>query len=123
MRLMLLSWKACLQEVMEESVQLFMKLTNQAVYSMPGQIISIVRNGMLHGKELNISLDFYAYRQRDLDEILPWDFIDIGVTKNFMKREWNRAVNEQVVTQNCRAKCSGCGAMSFGGGICYEGKN
>ena len=74
-------------------------------------------------EKTGISLDFYAYRQRDLDEILPWDFIDIGVTKNFMKREWNRAVNEQVVTQNCRAMCSGCGAMSFGGGICYEGKN
>ncbi|MCR5354621.1 MAG: TIGR03960 family B12-binding radical SAM protein [Lachnospiraceae bacterium] len=74
-------------------------------------------------EKTGISLDFYAYRQRDLNEILPWDFIDIGVTKNFMKREWNRAVNEQVVTQNCRAKCSGCGAMSFGGGICYEGKN
>ncbi|MBR1572652.1 MAG: TIGR03960 family B12-binding radical SAM protein [Lachnospiraceae bacterium] len=74
-------------------------------------------------EKTGISLDFYAYRQRDLDEILPWDFIDIGVTKNFMKREWNRAVNEQVITQNCRAQCSGCGAKSFGGGICYEGKN
>jgi radical SAM family uncharacterized protein len=66
-----------------------------------------------------ISIDFYALRERPLDEMLPWDFIDIGVTKEFMKREWNRA-HEEIVTPNCRMQCSGCGARGFGGGVCYE---
>lgn len=70
-----------------------------------------------------ISLDFYVYRQRPLDEILPWDFIDVGVRKEFFVREWNRATIDQEVTPNCKMKCSGCGAASFGGGICFEGKN
>ena len=70
----------------------------------------------------NISIDFYTLRERSLDEILPWDFIDIGVTKEFLKREWNNALNEQV-TPNCRSKCSGCGAATFGGGVCFEDKN
>lgn len=63
---------------------------------------------------------FYTCRERDFDEILPWDFIDVGVTKAFLKREYDRAVSEKV-TPNCRQACSGCGAMSFGGGVCYEG--
>jgi radical SAM family uncharacterized protein len=69
-----------------------------------------------------ISIEFYALRERSLDEILPWDFIDIGVTKDFMKREWNRA-HEEVVTPNCRMQCSGCGARSFKGGVCYENQD
>lgn len=68
-----------------------------------------------------VDMDFYITRERDVDEILPWDFIDIGVTKNFLKREWKRA-QEETVTPNCRMKCSGCGAASFGGGVCYENK-
>ncbi len=66
-----------------------------------------------------ISMDFYNTRKRSLDEILPWDFIDVGVTKDFLKREWERAQNA-VVTPNCRMQCSGCGAASFGGGVCFE---
>jgi radical SAM family uncharacterized protein len=66
-----------------------------------------------------ISIEFYALRERPLDEILPWDFLDIGVTKDFMKREWNRA-HEETVTPNCRMQCSGCGAREFKGGVCYE---
>ena len=69
-----------------------------------------------------ISMDFYTTRVRSLDEILPWDMIDIGVTKDFLKREWERALNE-TITPNCRAGCSGCGALVFGGGVCYEGKD
>lgn len=49
----------------------------------------------------------------------PWDFLDTGVTKNFLLREWHNAINE-TVTPNCRMKCSGCGAASFGGGVCFE---
>ncbi len=69
--------------------------------------------------DTGLSIDFYTTRQRSLDEILPWDFIDAGVTKDFLKREWQNAL-EGKVTPNCRDKCSGCGAMVFGGGICYE---
>ncbi len=69
-----------------------------------------------------IDPDFYTIRERDLDEVFPWDFIHSGVTKEFLKREWQNAVSEKV-TPNCRQHCTGCGAMSFKGGICYEGKN
>ena len=70
-----------------------------------------------------ISVDFYALRERPVDEILPWDFIDIGVTKAFMQREWKRAREEQTVTPNCRMRCSGCGARQFEGGVCFENQN
>lgn len=66
-----------------------------------------------------IDIDFYNLRERDTSEILPWDFIDIGVSKKFMIREWELARAEKV-TPNCRQKCSGCGARSFGGGVCFE---
>ncbi len=66
--------------------------------------------------------DFYTLRERSLDEVFPWDFIDAGVTKEFLKREWNQARNE-TVTPNCRQKCSACGALKYKGGVCYENKN
>lgn len=69
-----------------------------------------------------IDPDFYTMRERDLDETLPWDFIDVGVTKEFLKREWKTALGE-TVTPNCRMRCSACGAKQFGGGVCYEDKN
>ena len=72
--------------------------------------------------ECGIDTDFYTMRERDLDEIFPWDFIDIGVSKEFLKREWKNAHDEKV-TPNCRMKCSGCGAARFGGGVCYESKS
>ena len=72
--------------------------------------------------ECDIDTDFYTMRERDLDEIFPWDFIDIGVSKEFLKREWKNAHDEKV-TPNCRMKCSGCGAMKFGGGVCFENKD
>lgn len=72
-------------------------------------------------EECGLSVDFYTHRERSLDEILPWDFIDCGVTKEFLKREWQKAKEEQV-SENCKLKCQGCGANRFGGGICFEGK-
>ena len=69
-----------------------------------------------------VDISFYNQRVREKDEIFPWDFIDIGVSRSFLYREWERALNE-TVTPNCREKCSGCGAAGFGGGVCYEGKN
>ena len=71
--------------------------------------------------ECGLSADFYAHRERPLDEILPWDFIDCGVTKEFLKREWEKAKREEV-SENCRQKCQGCGAAKFGGGICFQAK-
>ncbi|MGL5437619.1 MAG: TIGR03960 family B12-binding radical SAM protein [Lachnospiraceae bacterium] len=66
--------------------------------------------------------DFYTVRERSLDEVFPWDFIDAGVTKEFLIREWKLAHHE-TVTPNCRQKCSGCGARSFEGGVCFENQN
>lgn len=65
---------------------------------------------------------FYTARERKKDELFPWDFIDIGVSKKFLWREYENAKQEKV-TPNCRQKCAGCGAMIFGGGVCFEGKN
>lgn len=69
-----------------------------------------------------LSLDFYTTRERSLEEIFPWDFIDAGVSKEFLKREWQKAMKEEV-TPNCRSRCAGCGALKFEGGVCFEGKN
>lgn len=69
-----------------------------------------------------LDIDFYTTRDRSLDEIFPWDFIDAGVSKEFLKREWENAL-EGKVTPNCRQQCSACGALGFKGGVCYEGKN
>ena len=69
--------------------------------------------------ENGVSRYFYNYRERNKDEIFPWDFIDIGVSKNFLYRECENSLQEKV-TPNCRAKCSGCGAAKFGSGVCME---
>ena len=70
-------------------------------------------------EETGADPDFYTVRERSLDEILPWDFIDAGVTKEFLKREYAHAL-EGVVTKNCRQQCSGCGAGKYQGGVCIE---
>ncbi len=73
--------------------------------------------------ECGIDPDFYTTREREEDEVFPWDFLDCGVTKEFLLREWKKAL-EETVSPNCREKCQGCGASRFGGGICFaEGKN
>lgn len=72
--------------------------------------------------ECGIDPDFYTTRERSLDEIFPWDFIDCGVTKEFLKREWQKAQREEI-SENCKLKCQGCGAARFGGGICFEERN
>ncbi|MBE6683357.1 MAG: TIGR03960 family B12-binding radical SAM protein [Ruminococcaceae bacterium] len=60
---------------------------------------------------------FYANRRFGTDEILPWDFIDIGVTKKFMLKEYEKSKMAET-TPDCRTKCSGCGAKSLCGGKC-----
>ena len=69
---------------------------------------------------LFIDPGFYLTRPRPVDEVLPWDHINCGVSKQFLIREWENAKKEQV-TPNCRANCQGCGAARFGGGVCFEG--
>ncbi len=70
-------------------------------------------------EKYGITAEFYAYRERPLDEILPWDFIDTGISRSFLEREWNNAM-EGNVTPNCRMQCSGCGMRKMGGGVCFE---
>ncbi|MCC8141600.1 MAG: TIGR03960 family B12-binding radical SAM protein [Lachnospiraceae bacterium] len=70
-------------------------------------------------KESGVDVQFYTTRERGKEEIFPWDFIDSGVTKEFLWREWERAQKGET-TPNCRMQCSGCGANRFMGGVCYE---
>ncbi|XZH19421.1 TIGR03960 family B12-binding radical SAM protein [Clostridium perfringens] len=71
--------------------------------------------------ECNVDGDFYVYRQRSYDEVLPWDFIDIGVTRKYLERENEKAKTGEP-TQNCRKGCTGCGVnVNFKDGECFEG--
>ena len=68
--------------------------------------------------ECGIEQSFYT-RERSFDEILPWDMIDVGVTKEFLISEAKKA-KDAITTPNCREKCSNCGAACFKGGVCFE---
>ena len=68
--------------------------------------------------QCGLNPDFYL-RERQYDEVLPWDHIDIGVTKAFFMRE-NEKAKKAEPTPNCREKCAGCGANTFQAGVCYE---
>ena len=59
-------------------------------------------------EKANIDMDFYIARNRNPDEVLPWDIIDIGISKKFFINE-NKKAADGIVTPNCREKCSGCG--------------
>ena len=69
--------------------------------------------------ECGIDPEFYAYRRIDHNEVLPWDHIDIGVSKAFLMKEHDKAYEEKT-TPSCRDGCAGCGAAQFGGGVCFE---
>lgn len=71
--------------------------------------------------ECGIDPDFYTTRERADDEIFPWDFLDCGVSREFLLREWHRA-QKACVTPNCRMQCQGCGAGRFKTGVCLEKK-
>ncbi len=73
-------------------------------------------------ENLGLTMAFYNHRERTKEEILPWDFIDAGVTKAFLWREYTKGL-EETVTPNCRKGCAGCGAKVFHGGVCYEPRN
>ena len=70
-------------------------------------------------EECGIDPDFYTTRPREDDEVFPWDFLDCGVTKEFLLREWHKA-QEETVTLNCKQQCNGCGAAKYHTGICME---
>ncbi len=72
-------------------------------------------------EESNIDPLFYTSRERSENELFPWDFIDCGVSKSHLLREWKRA-KEGTVTDNCRSKCSGCGSARFDCGICINSR-
>lgn len=69
--------------------------------------------------ECGIDPEFYANRRRSFDEILPWDHIDYGVTKDFYIKECKKAY-ENTTTPHCRLKCNNCGAAKYGEGVCFE---
>lgn len=69
-------------------------------------------------RDNGIDMLFYTDREREEDEIFPWDYIDIGVTKEFLLREYRRA-KEAKITPNCRQTCYNCGAKAYGGGVCF----
>ncbi|NLK94406.1 MAG: TIGR03960 family B12-binding radical SAM protein [Clostridiales bacterium] len=72
-------------------------------------------------KECGLDGDFYAYRERSYDEILPWDFIDIGVSKKYLENE-NEKAKKAELTKNCRKGCTNCGInVNFKEGKCFEG--
>ncbi|MDR3594751.1 TIGR03960 family B12-binding radical SAM protein [Clostridium sp.] len=72
-------------------------------------------------EECNVAVDFYAYRERSYDEVLPWDFIDIGVNRKYLETE-NEKAKRAELTQNCRVGCTGCGAnVNFKDRECFEG--
>lgn len=68
-----------------------------------------------------VDIGFYTTRERNDDEVFPWDFIDCGVTKQFLLREWKKA-KEQTISPNCKVQCQGCGAGRFRCGICPTGE-
>ena len=67
--------------------------------------------------ECDVDPAFYAYRRREKDEIMPWDMISSGVTKEYLWREHENAV-AGVTTPDCRTRCNGCGANKLVGGKC-----
>lgn len=71
-------------------------------------------------EECNVDGDFYAYRQREYDEILPWDFVDTGVSKEFLMKENERAKKAEL-TPDCRQGCKNCGVNVNLEGECFEG--
>ncbi|MDK2585671.1 TIGR03960 family B12-binding radical SAM protein [Romboutsia sedimentorum] len=67
----------------------------------------------------NLSIEFYANRQRNYEEVFPWDHIDVGVTKQFLVREDEKS-KEDTISPDCRHKCNGCGINThdIGRGLC-----
>jgi radical SAM family uncharacterized protein len=74
-------------------------------------------------KETDMDPDFFAGRKRDITEILPWDFIDVGVSKEFLVKEYEKA-SRAVTTPDCRQQCLNCGVNhNLIGGACPHVQN
>ena len=69
--------------------------------------------------ECGLDPDFYTARERTYKEVLPWDHIDVGVSKSFLISECEKS-KRAATTPHCREHCSGCGAARFGTGVCFE---
>jgi radical SAM superfamily enzyme YgiQ (UPF0313 family) len=69
-------------------------------------------------EEHGLNLPFYSHRERDEDEVFPWDHIDTGVSKNYLLRERRKAY-EAKVTTSCQPGCRACGASDFNVGVCH----
>ena len=65
-------------------------------------------------RDAGLDPSFYASRERAKDELLPWDFIDCGVTRQYLWLERERAL-KATVTPDCRGSCEGCGLRRFPG--------
>ena len=71
-------------------------------------------------KECGLDPAFYANRERKYDELLPWAFIDAGVTQDYLRIE-NERSKQALVTRDCRKGCNGCGLQREKGVCaCYE---
>ena len=70
--------------------------------------------------QCGLDIGFYTTRERNDEELFPWDFIDCGISKRFLLCEWKQAQAGKV-TPNCRQGCSGCGALVYEGGVCHAG--
>ncbi len=68
-------------------------------------------------EENNLDPYFYTHRRRDFSEVLPWDHLDYGISRNFLERE-NIKAHENETTPHCRIQCAGCGANKLNGGHC-----
>lgn len=69
-------------------------------------------------KETGVDPDFYTARRRELDEILPWDHINVGVTKRYLRSEYKKSLKGEL-TRDCRTSCTGCGInLLQEGGVC-----
>lgn len=70
-------------------------------------------------EECGLDISFYAHRTRELDEVFPWDHIDVGVSKKFLIREAEKALKGEI-TPDCRKGCNGCGinVHDIGRGLC-----
>jgi radical SAM family uncharacterized protein len=61
--------------------------------------------------EMGLDSGWYARRERSADEVLPWDHLSVGVTKQFLRREYDRALAEKT-TDDCRDLCNACGVTT-----------
>lgn len=89
----------------------------QAVLSRGDRrVAELIVSGVLEGgkragklKSSPINTDFYALRERNLDELFPWDFLDHGIDKEFLKYEYNRAKEEKPSPPCPMSSCKACG--------------